>query len=72
MDYEIKEIKNNGFDIDITLKQKKIKGKNVPIPSLDSDYVIEYNKPSSGDGLKDSFGNTVTDFVFDKGFYKKQ
>jgi prepilin-type N-terminal cleavage/methylation domain-containing protein len=72
VDYEIKEIKNNGFDIDITLKQKKIKGKNVPIPSLDSDYVIEYNKPSSGDGLKDSFGNTVTDFVFDKGFYIKQ
>ena len=38
-----------------------------------SNYNSEkYNKFLKTLNLKDSFGNTVTDFVFDKGFYKKQ
>ncbi len=44
----------------------------IVMPQNSSQYIVEYNKPSSSDGLKDSFGNTVTDFVFDKGFYIKQ
>lgn len=45
---------------------------SIVMPSNSWQYIVEDNNLSGSDTLKDSFGNTVTDFVFDKGFYKKQ
>lgn len=73
--YQIQSI--NKTDSDYSLQFTFVQGVDVNgnaiiMPPNSSQYIVEYKKPSGSDGLKDSFGNTVTDFVFDKGFYKKQ